>query len=179
MKVLLDANVLYPTVLRGVLLGVARKGLFVPLWSPRILEEWARAVARNHPEQAGQVRVEIAQLELAWPRASIDPRPRDLNRLVLPDPADVHVLAAAIAGSANMILTQNARDFPRHTLTEEGLSRQDADAFLRAMWAEAPGEVAEVVEAERGLAETVIGEPVSTRTLLKRARLPRLAKAVG
>ncbi|MBL3553988.1 PIN domain-containing protein, partial [Rhodovulum sulfidophilum] len=43
MKVLLDACVLYPTVLREILLGVARRGGFTPLWSARILEEWARA----------------------------------------------------------------------------------------------------------------------------------------
>jgi hypothetical protein len=46
MRVLIDACVLYPTVMREVLIGVAAKGLFTPLWSARILEEWARAAAR-------------------------------------------------------------------------------------------------------------------------------------
>ena len=42
------------------------------------------------------------------------------ERLWLPDPADTHVLAAAIAGSADVILTLNAKDFPRNILAEEG-----------------------------------------------------------
>ena len=41
MRVLIDACVLYPTVMREVVLGVAAQGLFTPRWSPRILEEWA------------------------------------------------------------------------------------------------------------------------------------------
>ena len=45
-RVLLDANVLFPTVLREILLGVARSGVYAPLWSARILEEWARATRR-------------------------------------------------------------------------------------------------------------------------------------
>ena len=43
MKVLIDTCVLYPTVMRQMLLGAAEHGLFIPLWSDQILEEWARA----------------------------------------------------------------------------------------------------------------------------------------
>ncbi|MEM8879755.1 MAG: PIN domain-containing protein, partial [Pseudomonadota bacterium] len=43
----LDACVLYPTVLREVLLGVAEAGLYRPVWSARIVEEWARAAAKS------------------------------------------------------------------------------------------------------------------------------------
>ena len=50
MKILIDANVLYPTVMREVVLGVARVGLFEPRWSARILEEWARAAGRLGPD---------------------------------------------------------------------------------------------------------------------------------
>ncbi|MEY3307771.1 MAG: hypothetical protein RLZZ413_1809, partial [Pseudomonadota bacterium] len=46
MKIVLDACVLYPTVLREILIGVARAGLYTPLWSDRILEEWARATRK-------------------------------------------------------------------------------------------------------------------------------------
>ena len=46
MKALLDACVLYPTVLREILTGVAGQGLYTPLWSDRILEEWARATRK-------------------------------------------------------------------------------------------------------------------------------------
>jgi hypothetical protein len=59
----LDANVLYPTVLREVLLGCAEAGLYQPAWSPRIAEEWARTAARHGGlEDAAWARAEIARL---------------------------------------------------------------------------------------------------------------------
>ena len=46
MRAVLDACVLYPPVLRDLLLGCAEAGLYEPKWSERILEEWARAVVK-------------------------------------------------------------------------------------------------------------------------------------
>ena len=179
MKVLLDTNVLFPTVLREVLLGVAAEGMYTPLWSDRILEEWARAAARHGPEHEAIARADIAKVSAGWPTASVRPRDRDLQRLVLPDENDVHVLAAAIAVSADILVTANARDFPRHALNAEGVSRQDPDAFLRALWAEDAALVEVAVQRVVEEAERLSGQPQPTRALLKRARLPRLAKAVG
>ncbi len=116
MKALLDACVLYPTVLREILLAVAARGLYTPLWSDRILEEWARATRKLGPEGEIQARGEVAALRAAWPAAAVPPAPGIAARLWLPDPDDIHVLAAAIAGSADAIVTFNAADFPRQTL---------------------------------------------------------------
>ena len=179
MKVLLDANVLYPTVMREVLLTVAGRGHFTPLWSPRILEEWARAAARLGPEGEVLARGEIARLRAVWPMAEVEPRPRDLTRLHLPDENDVHVLAAAIAGSADVLLTMNAKDFPGHTVAEEGLSRRDPDGFLWQIWSDDPDSVTEAVEQVRAEAERLSGEGWPVRRLLKKARLPRLGKALA
>ncbi len=178
MKVLLDACVLYPTVMRQVLLGVARQGLYQPLWSARILEEWARAAARLGAEGEAVARGEIALMGRDWPRAQVQPRAGDMARLWLPDPADIHVLAAAIAGSADLIVTENRADFPRHILAEEGLGREGADAFLLGLHARAPAQVARVAEAVRGEAERLSGAPWPMRKLMKKARLPRLGKAL-
>ena len=65
MKALLDTNVLYPTVMREVLLGVAATGAFTPLWSARILEEWARAARKLGVKS----RVALCQVALAAWRA--------------------------------------------------------------------------------------------------------------
>lgn len=177
-KVALDACVLYPTVMREVLLGCAAAGLYRPLWSARILEEWARAAARLGPLDEAFARGEIAALTAAFPQASVAPQPGLEARLHLPDENDIHVLAAAIAGGADAIVTQNRADFPRATLAAEGLLRLDADGFLWALWSDAPEAVAGVAEAVRARAEALSHQPQSLRGLLKRAKLPRLAKAL-
>ena len=134
MKVLIDANVLYPTVMREMVLGVAAQGLFTPLWSERLLEEWARAAARMGPEMEMQARAEVEIVRVNWPKACVTWSEGLEARLWLPDPADIHVLAAAISGSADVILTVNAKDFPRNILAEEGVSRADPDGFLLGLY---------------------------------------------
>ena len=179
MKALLDTCVLFPTVMREVLLGAAARGLYTPLWSARILEEWARAARRIGPTGEAQARGEIAVLRSQWPGAEVTWAPSLEARLYLPDANDVHVLAAAVAGHADVIITLNAQDFPRHTLAEEGLRRDDPDSFLMALWAGAPEAVEETCIQVLYTARQLSGEDWQMRALLKKARLPRLAKAVA
>lgn len=178
MKVLLDACVLYPTVMREILLGAAAEGLFRPLWSERLLEEWARAAARLGPEGEAVARAEVAAVQAAFPQAMVRGFEGLERRLRLPDPDDVHVLAAAVAGSADAIVTMNAKDFPRGLLAEEGLRRLDPDQFLTGLAEEAPEAMARVVARSVAEAVRLSGEPWTARTLLKKARLHRLGKAV-
>lgn len=178
MKVVLDACVLYPTVLREILIGVAQAGLFVPLWSDRILEEWARATRRLGAGAETVARGEVALLRAAFPAACVPARPAIEARLTLPDDNDRHVLAVAIAAGADAILTFNAADFPRHVLAAEGLARRDPDGFLWELWSHHPAAVSQAVAAVRARAERLSGRPQPVRTLLKRARLPRLGKAM-
>lgn len=178
MKVLLDACVLYPTVMREMLVGAAGQGLFIPLWSERLLEEWARAARKLGSTGEAQARGEVALLRAAWPKAEVTWPPSLETRLWLPDPSDTHVLAAAIAGNADVIITMNAKDFPRGTLAEEGLSRADPDAFLYGLWQANPEALSLVAAAVHTTAETLSGEHWDMRQLLKKARLPRLAKAL-
>lgn len=175
MKAVLDACVLYPTVLREVLLGAARAGLYQPLWSARILEEWARAARKLGPAQEAMARGEIALTRAAFPRAEVAAQPALEARLWLPDPADVHVLAVAVAAGADAIVTFNAQDFPRGEMAAQGLARLDPDGFLLGLDRRAVAAVAEAVRAE---AERLSGQPQGVRALMKRAGLPRLGKAL-
>ena len=179
MRAVLDTCVIYPTVMREVLLGVAATGAFTPLWSDRILEEWARAAIKLGPEGEAQARGEAAMLGVRWPDARVTWKPSLEARLWLPDPADVHVLAAAVAGSADVIVTLNAKDFPRNVLAEEGVSRADPDAFLVGFWAADQEAVEGVVRDVLEEAKRLSGQDWSARGLLKKARLPRLGKAVA
>lgn len=178
MKAVLDACVLYPTGLRGILIRCAAAGLFRPLWSDRILEEWARAARKAGPDAEAQARAEGAALAAAFPAARVAPAPGVEARLMLPDPADVHVLAAAIAAGADAIVTVNAADFPRQTLAAEGVARRDPDGFLWELWSHHPGPVAAAVEAERQAAEAGTGRPWPRRAFLRRLGLNRLARAM-
>lgn len=178
MKVLLDACVLFPTVMREMLLGVARTGVYQPLWSARIEEEWARAARKIGPDGEAQARAEIALTAAHFPKARIAPAPGLEARLWLPDPNDIHVLASAVAGHADVIITLNAKDFPRNILAEEGLSRADPDQFLLGQWQGAPDLVASVAESVLAEARRLSSEDWDMRPLLKKARLPRLAKAL-
>ncbi len=178
MRVLIDACVIYPTVMREMLLGAARQGFFEPLWSERILEEWARAAIKLGPAGEAQARAEIALLRRDWPAAERPPAPGIAARLWLPDADDIHVLAVAVAASADAIMTLNAKDFPKGTLAGEGLDRIDPDYFLTRLWTDHPGKITTVADLVLQTARVLSGEAWEMRALLKKARLPRLAKAL-
>ncbi|PKP83829.1 MAG: PIN domain-containing protein [Alphaproteobacteria bacterium HGW-Alphaproteobacteria-2] len=177
MRVLIDACVLYPTVLREVVMGVAEAGLFTPLWSARILEEWAHAAARLG--QGAVALAEIAALADAWPGALVTLPEGAEAGLSLPDPGDVHVLAAAIAGRADVLLTLNARDFPSRVLARHDILRREPDGLLREMWGAHPEAVAGVARAVQARAEALSGTGWPMRRLMKKAGLPRLGKALA
>lgn len=180
MRAVIDACVLYPTVLREIVLGVARAGLITPLWSDRLLAEWSRTAARHGGAvDDALARGEIAALGAAFPQALIPPDPVLDGRLWLPDPGDIHVLATAITGQADTILTLNLRDFPARELSAHGIAALHPDAGLYQLWLDQPAPVAGVVGAVHDKAQQIAGQTLSLRALLKRARLPRLAKALG
>lgn len=179
MRILIDACVLYPTVMREVLIGVAAQGLFEPLWSARILEEWARAAARIGDGFEDVARGEIALLKARWPKAEVKYLPETEARLYLPDPDDTHVLAAAIDGKADILLTMNLKDFPTRAVCEQGVVRRDPDSLLREMFEENPDTLRHVAEDVRKVAEQLSGTPQDMRKLMKKARLPRFGKALG
>ncbi|CAD0185352.1 hypothetical protein RUESEDTHA_02238 [Ruegeria sp. THAF57] len=178
MKAVLDTCVIYPTVMREMLLGAAKLGHFTPIWSARILEEWARAARKLGPEGEAQARAEIALTQANWPNAIHAENPGLTQRLWLPDPADIHVLATAVSMSADVIVTVNAKDFPRNILSEEGLERRDPDALLHRFWSANPVDMAELADSVLAEANRLSGDQWNLRALMKKARLPRLGKAL-
>lgn len=58
-----------------------------------------------------------------------------------PDPDDRHHIAAAIAGSAAVLITWNHADFPTQPLARLGLRVADPDTYLQELLAEVPEEV--------------------------------------
>ncbi|CUJ88754.1 hypothetical protein RUE5091_00761 [Ruegeria denitrificans] len=178
MKAVLDTCVIYPTVMREMLLGAARLGHYTPIWSPRILEEWARAARKLGPEGEAQARAEIALTQAQWPKAECAANLGLEQRLWLPDSADIHVLATAVATSADTIVTVNAKDFPRNILSEEGLERRDPDGLLYSFWLDDPEGMTDVANRVLAEANRLSGDQWTLRALMKKARLPKLGKAI-
>lgn len=131
---LLDACVLFPVAVCDSLMSVATAGLFAAKWTARIEDEWTRSLEKKNGKAPGTyirrrdaMREAIPDwevTELAW--ASLAPG------LTLPDMGDVHVLAAAIAGHADCIVTANLRDFPDTALAPFGIAAIHPDEFLVA-----------------------------------------------
>ncbi len=178
MRVMIDACVLYPTVMREVVLGCARLGLFDARWSTRILEEWARAAGKLGPAEEVWARGEIAALAAGFPQALVRYDASLEARYWLPDAADIHVLTAAVAGSCDGILTMNAKDFPKDILGDEALLRWDPDGFALHLLDAAPSAVSGVAASVLAEANRLSDLPWTMRALMKKARLPRFGKAL-
>lgn len=178
MRILVDTCVLYPTVMREVVLGCAAAGLYEVRWSERILEEWARAARKIGPEGETLARGEIAAVSARFPGARVGYAEEQLRQFWLPDPNDVHVLAAAVTGSCDAVMTVNVKDFPRDVLAEYDIQRVEPDWFLVQQLEAAPEAVMPVAQAVLGEARRLSGENWQMRALMKKARLPRFGKAV-
>jgi predicted nucleic acid-binding protein len=177
-KVALDACVLFPTVMREMLLGAAAIGAFQPVWSARILEEWARATRRLPAGAEAHARGEIAAMRARWPEAEVAPLPEFVETLSLPDPDDRHVLAAAIVGGAEVLLTLNRSDFPARSLARHGIVLRDPDGLLTSFLDDGL-DLAGVAGRVQARAEAAAGAPRVLRSLLKRTGLPRLGRALA
>jgi hypothetical protein len=70
--------------------------------------------------------------------------------LTLPDPDDRHVLAAAIHGGANVIVTANLGDFPVETLARYNMVAREPDAFIRDLLLAGPDSAVAAFAADRG-----------------------------
>ena len=127
---LLDANVLYPFLVRDVLLSLADAGLYRPLWTDRINDEWSSHLIEKIPERATQIKDTIQVMDGAFPEAVVRQYEDLIDVLQLPDVNDRHVLAAAIRGGANVIVTENTKDFPLAILEQYDLEARTADDFV-------------------------------------------------
>lgn len=176
-RVLIDACVLYPSILRSIVLDCAKAGAFVPLWSDRILEEWRRAAVKNGIGPMAET--EIALLRADWRKSGVDASAVDLEDLYLPDADDRHVLAAAIAGQADALLTANTGDFPTRTLASHNILRRHPDEFLLELALGDGGMMSEILTRTHAAAQTMKGDVVNRRKMVQRCGLPRLAKWDG
>jgi predicted nucleic acid-binding protein len=127
--VVLDTNVIFPIEIRDLLFWFAFYELFTPKWSKHIFDEWEEVMRRKGIEEA-EIKKRTGKANLAFPDALVENYDGLINTLSLPDPKDCHVLAAAIKTNANLIVTNNIKDFPKDYLSTFGLAAKKADDFL-------------------------------------------------
>lgn len=141
----LDANVLFPASLRDTLVRAGQRDLYQMHWTSEILEEVRRNLVKT-----GRVKTEKAQklvdtLNNVFPRALVSENYQMLIPLMQNDPKDRHVLAAAVACQAQIIVTNNLQDFPEHALAPYDIAAQAPDMFLMQLFKDDANAIAQII----------------------------------
>lgn len=174
--VILDANVLYPNLLRDILLSLAAAGLYHARWTARINDEWTRNLAANMPEVVPKIGLLLEQVNQAVPDCLIENYAFLIDKLVLPDPDDRHVLAAAIAGHADAIVTSNLKDFPTSALTQHGVEAQHPDDFVMNQLELRPFDALEVFKQVRAKRRNPTCTAAELIDMVEKSGLPQTAQ---
>jgi predicted nucleic acid-binding protein len=117
---LLDTCVLWPSKQRDFLLSLAVQNLYRPLWSSEILDELYYCEFDKLTRKQGMAEVQaeakaaklIEQMRTHFDDAEVQNWQPYEGTFGLSDLNDEHVLAAAVAGHAGAIVTDNLKHFP-------------------------------------------------------------------
>lgn len=176
----IDANVFYGARLRSLVLYLAQTKLFRARWSDRVHDEWIRNLVQKRPDlKAGDLARTRQLMDASVLDALVTGYEPLIEAMVLPDPDDRHVLAAAVVCKASCIVTFNVSDFPPDRLAPYGLHTVHPDDFLLDVASIDPpsfaGAVREDLEHYRAppldLPEYVVA--------LRKAGVPRIAEQIG
>lgn len=129
---IIDACVFFGMLKTDALMSLCTRGLFAAKWSRRIEDEWMGHLNQKLPDKQQQITNRQEQMRLAVPDwevcedgiATIEPS------LQLPDKDDRHVLAAAIVGHADCIVTDDKRGFDEAIVNQYGIEVIDTDKFI-------------------------------------------------
>jgi hypothetical protein len=169
----LDANALYPAELRNLLMRLALAEAYRPLWSDRVQKEWTEALARERPDlPRDKIERVRALMEQHIPEAIVEDYDGLVDQLTLPDDGDRHVLAAAIKGDAEILVTANLKHFPASALARYGIEALHPDEFVLRLIERAP---ARVLAATRDHRQSLKNPPKSVEEYL--AALEKLGLA--
>lgn len=182
---LLDTCVLVPSLQRDVLLQCAASGVYRPVWSAAILDELTYTLTRllSLQGRAGDevdayVKRLLDQMARAFPDAAITDWEPLVPTIVVPDPADAHVVAAAIVAGAQIIVTSDQRGFTSGL--PAGLDSRSPDEFLLDALDLTPVTVADAVRAVAARSGRH-GPPRTARDIavhLQRSTTPEFGAAV-
>lgn len=131
LRAVLDASVLYQEPIRSLLLWIAAEGGYEPFWTDRILGETERGLLDGGIVTSNQWRRLHSAMSVAFPDAMLDQEAVDAIEGEMPNhEKDRHVLAAAVVGGTELVVTNNLRHFAADDLAPLGKRSLDTDAFL-------------------------------------------------
>lgn len=140
---------LYAEPVRSVLLWIAALGGFTPLWTERILAEVEKNLLEAQRLSSSQWERLRAAMTAAFPDAMLDQGPVDaIEGDMSNDPKDRHVLAAAVAHDAGLVVTNNLRHFKGSDLERFGVRALSADQLLCELLSMAPNLVCSALESQ-------------------------------
>lgn len=144
-----DANVFFGARLRSLILYIAQTRLFRARWSDEVHEEWIRSVLARRPDLTADSLARTRQLmDSAVQDCLVTGYDSLVPTLILPDPDDRHVLAAALVTRASLIVTFNTADFPASVLAPLHLEAKHPDAFLVDQLSLQPSIVVEAIRQD-------------------------------
>jgi predicted nucleic acid-binding protein len=126
----LDACVLFSRLQRDVLLSLAHADLYTARWTEEIESEWTSSLKKQYPAAAHKIQNVVEQMREAIPDCLIVDYELFIPSIQLPDENDRHVLAAAIRGNADAIVSLNTKDFPGDVLAKFDVEVQTPDQFV-------------------------------------------------
>jgi predicted nucleic acid-binding protein len=139
----LDANVLRGQLTTDVMLSLADRKLFEPQWSAEVLDE----VKRNRPAGVTAERADarFAQMGKAFPEALVTDY-QHLMPEMQADEKDKHVLAAAVHGESDVLVTENTKDFAPPTTGPHAMKVERTSEFLNQLLEENPEQVVDAMQ---------------------------------
>jgi hypothetical protein len=183
--VVLDACVLMSTVQRQLLLRLADQGVFQPVWTERIGEEWRRNAARLWQIPPETLAEQWNAMNRRFPTAMESNTAPYEAGLRYSDPKDFHVIAAGLARRARCglqrppavrVMTWNLKDFNRSELRRQGLDAQTPDQLLADWWRAGSSRLDAAVQAVAVDSAALGRAPEPLADILQRERLHRLKR---
>jgi predicted nucleic acid-binding protein len=113
-----------------LLVRLADTELVQAKWTQEIHNEWMRNLQKNRPDLSWD-KIERTKdlMNAAVLDALVEGYEYLIPTLILPDPDDRHILAAAIHAKASVIVTSNLKDFPIEILEGYGIETLTSDDF--------------------------------------------------
>ena len=148
--VMYDACVLYPYTLRDTLISLSKIRKFRARWTEKINKEWTSTLLHKSPGVSAERLMRTCELmSQAVPDAIIEGYEHHIDKLLLPDADDRHVLAAAIHAEAGKIVTENIKHFPKNIVSTWDIEVCRPDAFVAGLLKDYPTEVLKELKRQR------------------------------